>query len=370
MKREGLPILTVLRFPAALSIVFFHYFLALKFPIANYVGLASGVSFFYVLSGFILYYNYEDLRDCGYFWIHRFARIWPVHVVTLGMAFLVLPFDHLLGHAHWPITLPVNLLLLHSWLPFHGSSLSYNGVSWSLSVEAFFYICFPWLLVAMKKYGPTPALVGSFVVGLLLVVLVNHLKPDEPGFGSYNPACRLFEFVLGMATCHLWFKTSPRAERGTRWSAYEAFATIFALGLIFSARPILVLMELSTPLGEWFGGAFTACSFALLIWVFAHQAGAISKALSMPFLVLLGEVSFAMYMCHQMLIRHLLLNHEDDTDFSRTWGIFATYMGLVFVVAFLLFYVVETPARKMIVRAYKKWRTGKDAPAEIHGPRV
>ncbi len=87
-------------------------------------GFSAGVSFFYVLSGFILYYNYVDLTDRGFFWVARFARIWPVHIFTLVLIFCVLPFNWLDGHASWEITLPANILLLHAWLPFQGSGLS------------------------------------------------------------------------------------------------------------------------------------------------------------------------------------------------------------------------------------------------------
>ena len=84
---------------------------------------------------------------------------------------LLLPFTSLLGHAHWPITIPANLLLVQAWGPFHGSALSYNGVAWSLSVEAFFYLTFPWLLAGMKKMGSLPLLAGSFIFGGALVLL-------------------------------------------------------------------------------------------------------------------------------------------------------------------------------------------------------
>src|ERR1700761_6973045 len=139
MRRPAIPVLPTLRFPAAFAIVLFHFLAYTPCPPWIWEGFGAGVSFFYVLSGFILYYNYADLPDRGFFWVARFARIWPVHLFCLALIFCLLPFSWLDGHASWPTTLPANILLLHAWLPYQGSVLSYNGVSWSLSVEAFFY---------------------------------------------------------------------------------------------------------------------------------------------------------------------------------------------------------------------------------------
>ena len=108
-----------------------------------------GVSFFFVLSGFILVYTYAGrnivLRD---FWQTRFARIYPAYLFALlltspfwiiGALKMHVPF-FAFGERHFALTSALVVLLLQSWVP--GAALSWNSVSWSLSVEAFFYAGF------------------------------------------------------------------------------------------------------------------------------------------------------------------------------------------------------------------------------------
>ena len=145
--------LTSLRFFAAAAIVIGHAHssfgsagLAISFP------LDQGVSFFFVLSGFILAYTYPNLREVSsvrHFWIARFARIWPAHLATLLLVTIVAPNMPPVEH-RLSITL-ANILLLQSWLPFRDSILSYNGVAWSISTEFFFYLCFPVLIHNWQK---------------------------------------------------------------------------------------------------------------------------------------------------------------------------------------------------------------------------
>jgi peptidoglycan/LPS O-acetylase OafA/YrhL len=355
--RPDLPVLTTLRFPAAAAILLIHYLPLAGFPLAACEGLASGVSFFYVLSGFILYYNYDTLTDRAFFWTARFARIWPLHFVTLLLALLFLPFDLLLGHAHWPITLPANVLLIHAWLPFHGSALSYNGVSWSLSVEAFFYLCFPWLLVVLKKMGAVPLLAATFITGLLVAVAAVFVFPEEPAIPSFCPLCRVFEFALGMATCHFWLQAPPR-QSTWRWVAVEMAASVLVVLLIFAVRPLVREFGIPNSISDWLATEFSAVVFAGLIWIFAHQAGLMSRALSGPICVRLGEISFAMYMVHQLVLR-CLAGDNPILGVARSPLFFALYLALTLVLSYLLFAWIEGPARHLIINAYKSRRDSR-----------
>jgi peptidoglycan/LPS O-acetylase OafA/YrhL len=350
-----LPALTALRFPAAAAIVALHYLPQADLSPPLVGELATAVSFFYVLSGFILYYSYFDLQDRGAFWTARLARIWPVHFVTFLIIVWLLPFHDLLGHAHWPITLPANLLLIQAWLPFHGSALSYNGVAWSLSVEMFFYLCFPWLLFSMKKSGIGFLLTGSFLLGLGLVKAAALWLPNEPNFGAFNPPSRLFEFILGMSACHLRLKQSRSTGSRKGWSIYEASIVLAALLLVLAIRPILYHLANSSPLTEWFATVVSALGFAGVIWVFAHQAGAISAFISLPFFVRLGEISFALYMCHQIVVRWLD-RPPSEIRILHPELFLISYLLLSMAFSCFLYYFVETPARHFIVGLYKKRR--------------
>jgi peptidoglycan/LPS O-acetylase OafA/YrhL len=148
--REGgmagrLAALTALRFFAAAAIVFHHAAGHWAFPIPTHFFLSQGVTFFFVLSGFILTYRYPRLdgrADIVRFLQARFARIWPAYVaaliIVLCSATAVLSsFD---GNS-LSLHVLANLLMIQSWLPTDGVSL--NGPSWSISTEFAFYLMFP-----------------------------------------------------------------------------------------------------------------------------------------------------------------------------------------------------------------------------------
>ncbi len=353
MRRPDIPVLTTLRFPAAFAIVLFHFLVYTPCPQWIWEGFGSGVAFFYVLSGFILYYNYADLADRGFFWLARFARIWPVHLFCLALTFGLIPFRSLDGHASWPTTLPANILLLHAWLPFQGSVLSFNGVSWSLSVEAFFYLCFPWLLSAMKSRGPAPLLAGSFVLALVVVLFSVIFLPRQAAFvWPFNPATRLFEFVLGMATCRWWMRERAGTPSGAAWTGYELASFAAAVGSVVAVPVLLHALGIASVVASWLGSEFPVAAFAAMIWIFAHQAGAISRALSHRACEWFGEVSFALYMCHQILLRWLdpavMTNAPDAVAF------FLPYVLGAMLVAAAIFHLIETPARRAIVSAWKR----------------
>jgi peptidoglycan/LPS O-acetylase OafA/YrhL len=101
---------------------------------------ATGVSFFFVLSGFVLTWSARSHDTAAGFWRRRIARIYPVHLVTAVAAMLL--GSAILGQPR-PTgqQLAANLLLIHSWWPAWWQTL--NPVSWSLACEAFFYATFP-----------------------------------------------------------------------------------------------------------------------------------------------------------------------------------------------------------------------------------
>ena len=359
MKRKDIPALTSLRFPAAFAIVLFHYLTLTTFPSWRFENLSMGVSFFYILSGFILYYNYSDLENRGLFWIARVARIWPVHLVTCGLILSILPFNYILGHEHWPYTLSLNLLLLQAWVPLKGSVLSFNGVAWSLSVEAFFYFSFPWLLAMLKRFGIWAMFLGSFLLGLVAVSLAQLLLPHQPDFGSYFPVCRLFEFVLGMVTCSFWLEHSSPLPNYRLWSTHEIGSLAIAvLGALLVEPLVKHVLELSR-IANWIMSLLPALCFSMVMWVFAHQAGVLSRLFASKVTVQLGEVSFSLYMCHQIVLRFLTIR----TGIANVqWEVlFTVYLVFSLSLAYLLFYWVETPARHWIVDAYRSHVAAKNS---------
>ena len=221
--RRNIRTLTSLRFFAAAIIVLGHRRGNFGIP-ANWSADFPhylGVSFFFVLSGFILCLSYPTLGTRSAkarYLLARFARIWPLHAFTF-LLFCLMSILTVEGYASWMAqagnvwTAILNILLLQAWVPYPDVALSFNGVSWSISAEAFFYVSFLWLLSLRTARWYVLPLVG-LVPALMLMLLAQAMglpryAPDLTTMSKdmllyINPAARLFEFTVGMAAARLF----------------------------------------------------------------------------------------------------------------------------------------------------------------------
>ncbi|MFH9422931.1 acyltransferase family protein, partial [Streptomyces sp. NPDC017529] len=152
--RPKLPSLTGVRFIAAGLVFFFHASLTF-IPLSPFADedvaegfrwLFSkagwmGVTFFFVLSGFVMTWSAKPGDTVTGFWRRRLLKIFPNHVVTWALA-MVLFAGTVTPVSSW---LP-NLLLVHSWFPDPQIHLSVNQPAWSLCSELLFYLLFPALI--------------------------------------------------------------------------------------------------------------------------------------------------------------------------------------------------------------------------------
>lgn len=285
-----LPALTSLRFIAATAVVLFH----VPYVLPDSVGLsplpegALGVSFFFVLSGFILRHAHapEGFRPLT-FYRRRAARVLPLHHATL-ILWTCLFF------ASWGNSLEdkvnsgiANLLAIHALFSGQLYTLGYNAVSWSISVELVFYALFPLLLVGGRAMGVFAAL--ALTVLLLPGTAVAGLERAFPGFFHFHPLGRLLEFTAGMALHAVW----------RHWQPGEWVATMTQIGAVLL---LLVLVPASAAMPPHLRNLLLLAPFGLLILGFAWD-GPLTRLLSRPLPVLLGEASFALYMTHHMLFR-------------------------------------------------------------------
>src|ERR1700691_5205192 len=143
--------LTGLRTFAAVNIVFFHFSNPIWFgwfaPVVN-AGFAS-VSFFIMLSGFVLAYNYAGRArtgelDKGRFWEARFTRLYPIYLLSLLLSWRVVPAEYAThSHAMFWSGMVLSPLLLQGWIPEIATFL--NTPAWTMSAESAFYVVFPWM---------------------------------------------------------------------------------------------------------------------------------------------------------------------------------------------------------------------------------
>ena len=178
-----------------------------------------------------------------------------------------------------------------------------------------------------------------------------------------NPLVRLFEFVVGMTTALLWGYLAPRA-RLTR-----GFGTIVEMAAI--ATSVAAMWHSTTWANDiyaslpwiqvgghnWLAdGGFVCIPFAALILVMALEQGSISRLLSLSFPILLGEISYALYLLHTSLIRWYVLHAAHFRDVPR-WLTYTIFWAVALVSSYVVWTVIECPTRRFI----------NGFPARLHG---
>lgn len=359
--------LTSVRLFAASGILFFHIWPTF-FDTSAAPGwpLGQSISLFFVLSGFILYYVYPTLEAPGSarrFLVARIARLWPVHMLALGLLLLMVTPRGVHGTV---IDLAANLLLVHAWIPNYPMNTAFNSVSWTLSTEMGFYVLFP-LMVRDFARSWWWKLAGTalLTVGILTSANVLGLQQSKDGgisaisLAYTHPLTRLFEFTLGMTAALFWRRITRKWTPST-WMATAMEMAALALVFAGAYSSLAIANYFNNNVGEIFGQWMyrtgpTCFAFAALLLVLAMRRGLVSKALSWSPLVLLGQVSFAVYMTHQVLQRGLLRYYPAPSE----WGYPPALLLILFVVAtvaisYAIFRWFETPLRYWLVRLYDR----------------
>ncbi len=371
-------VLTSLRFFAAALIVFGHSAGMAGYPPDWPGGVATyqGVTFFFVLSGFILTHVYPDLsgtRARLRFLRARFARLWPAHLATFLLSLAVYYWVRAslqtgLGQA----TAVANLALVQAWVPLMAFYFSFNAVSWSISVEVFFYLNFLWLIGNLRRTWHWKLAVSLAGAGVMMAVWrlagVPVSTPDPMGLDGtgliyIGPLARLFEFVTGMGFA-LAFRAMaasgrvlPGAGGATAIEAVLAAIVLFQLVHAgagwFANGPPAGLFPIELRL--WLERSGAAPLHGLLILVFAFQRGMVSRVLAAKGFVLLGEISYGIYMLHQILIVWMKINPELVALVPPrvAYGLFlaATLGG-----SYLMWRFIERPMRALLMGRRPAWR--------------
>ena len=372
--------LTGSRFVAAYAILILHG-TAFGYALPAWLNLSQAVSYFFVLSGFILGYRYPELPNrhavARFYWA-RFARIWPMHFFCLMLSLTLVPasFWASADALAWSI-LPLQALLVNAWIPIERLVFGFNAPAWTISVEWFFYALYPLLILrwratwAWKLAASALVLVAlSFFArsaGLPAAAAADH--PDQVSSLALlyaNPLPRLFEFVLGMTMALAWhrFHDRIRLSRGIAtaleisllaaigadlyWAGHRAPEWALALGPSFDWRVLT-----STPLGTG------ACLlYAPLILLLATGRGFAAKILARPLPVVLGESSYALYMLQYVLIVPVIRNPQWLEGLRVVVCVTAGFAAII-AAALSLWYFFERPARRWLLeRQPAAWLAG------------
>ncbi|AXE20319.1 acyltransferase [Runella rosea] len=340
MTSSHVPSLTGLRAFAALLVYIHHYN---PFPESSFLYQLAregyvGVTVFFVLSGFLITWNYADklssTADRKRFYLLRFARIVPLYWLLLTGLYVLQWFTKENETASFLVHFS-NFLLLKGLNP----SLVFSGIpqSWSLTVELCFYFLAPWCisLLAGRRWLVLALLYSSFILGLF-VLYKSHLS-----FGSfYTIFGRLFEFGVGIYAA-LWLRknqTPPAFQFKTIMAVGGAIGVVIGYVLavyygqfsVFYTEWLLYNLLLPVVIGFGLEGISTEKTF-------------ISSLLSHPLTQTLGKSSYAFYLIHIGPVAVVLQRYVSNNGLIL--------LILLWIVSYGLYRWVEKPLYLLIIHA-------------------
>lgn len=342
--------LTSLRFIFAMMVFLAHCYVISNFFDAHYFKEGFvGVSFFFVLSGFIIAYNYqkrlsEKKTTKRSFWVARIARIYPLHWLTLFIAIVSGSYALEAGAGDWLRHFFASLTLTNAYIPRDDYFFSFNSPSWSLCCEQLFYICFPFLVPLMKNYRK---LLCVFLLCAVLVIVGMYHTPVESikGFWYVNPVTRLPDFMVGMLLFQLYEYLKTKDISCFRGSVIEFISVAVFLGFYLYAAEIPKVYRYSCY--YWLPVALVLISFSL-------QKGIISRLLSNRFLVIGGEISYSFYLIH-LLVLLPYAEWQKESTCRISWYISIPVLFCVIVLLSLLsYYYFEKPMNKLVKKLLNK----------------
>ena len=349
--------LTSLRFFAALFVVLFHTTWVFFPWIKPHVGFGKlfslgyvSVSFFFLLSGYILAYVYlrpAKAVSVSSFYQARFARIYPLLFLTLILDSPFLIIDKIQAYGlrsgifKSAFVFAGSAALLQAWTP---KLKDINSPSWSLSVEAVFYLSFPFLGAILWKLRGVPLWLVAAVLyfgGQLLVFFASqHMSMD---FVERIPLLHLSTFFLGILLARLQTVIHDRTSRTSDKSPVVDYAL---LAICILCVPAIILWSPASPsMTDCLCDGLLAPIFACLIWIFSNANFAPARFLSAPWMVVLGEASFGLYLFHAPVM-HLF----GYLGLVRYPTLFFVYLITSVGISVFSFYYFETPVRKWIVK--------------------
>jgi peptidoglycan/LPS O-acetylase OafA/YrhL len=351
-----------------------------------------GMPLFFVLSGFVIHYNYSRLFSTMRsrwaifeFLGARFARLYPLFISFFLVGFAV---D---GVLQWYYEHKLNLLLVmthyltltQSWvyITLFGDRLLLDGpfgLSWSLSTEFFFYVTYIVLVLYVARMR---SIAGLLIIAAAMSVLVlatfayaAHHRDAISAFGMqymnanikgsdhtvfwwffyYSPYGRVFEFILGCLTAQIYaiFSQHPVSAREERWGRIVLNASLvflLAFALVYLFRPFGPEVAKYAELLKLNFGCAVGLA-ALVFCVSRYRSSHVAMMLSTPLMVLLGDLSFSIYAVHTYTLRIFERPSMDFRDGVELEAALRIVLGiaLTLILSTATFRLIEVPARAWV----------------------
>lgn len=359
---RNLDALTGIRGIAAWGVVLYHIrgSLAAILPPPVIAVLGKGylaVDLFFILSGFVIWYNYAERIARGgwaetrlFLW-RRFARVWPLHVALLAAFAAFAAVLRATGRdaSGYPLhELPLHIALIQNWGLTR--ELAWNHPAWSISTELAAYLLFPAFALGLRwhRMSGWVLLGGAALLAAALHMLFalgghSQLGQDITGLGLWR--C-LAGFAMGCLACQVWQRWQTAVHAG--WFAGLGAAAIAVGGI-----------ALRLPETAWLPAA---CFCGLLALALGN--GIVTELLASRVLTWLGEISYSTYLAHVYVFILFKLAFVDGS-LQLGWPALVAYIGVLLAVSAGLYRWLEKPAQAWLNARPPRWLARAGAfPAE------
>lgn len=300
-------VIQAIRFLAFLMIFLQH---TTEYHSFKYYSAGLAVSFFIILSGFLNGYKYSNkysnvkIKDIKDFTKKRISKIYGLHIVMLLLSRTFTRIFTMTGKENvmeWIKKLFLNIFLLQSYVDDKFVYFSFNGVSWFLAVIVLTAILtIPFLNIINKildrKNGKKKLLlvtVAILIIDIMYSYIVSRMKVNEEFWLYIFPMARLPEYFIGLVLGISYLDKSEK--NSTSYNCLEII-TIMILACV-------IVLQRKNLIPSWIGwGLLWIIPNILVIAVFSHEKGIISKLLGNKLFIWLGNISMETYIIHQVLI--------------------------------------------------------------------
>jgi peptidoglycan/LPS O-acetylase OafA/YrhL len=266
------------------------------------------VDFFFVLSGFVITHSYSDrmatMEGVATFAVRRFNRLWPLHAIVLlafvlvevakvflaarGASFYVPPFTG----ANSPNTVPLNLVFGQAIGLVN--NLTWNPPSWSIAAEFWTYLIFAATLHFAAMRLSRFALAAEGLLAILLTASVTILVSCSPHGQDASYDLGLFRCLYGFLIGHFVYRLWQICPRDLFDTTFLEIAVLIAAIFYVSAA------------GRSGYSFLAPVVFAVVVLVFAFEAGPVSRLMSNRGNQWLGRISYSIYMWQAFIIFNLV----------------------------------------------------------------
>ena len=359
-RKPAIPALSGVRTLLAISILLFHFtppHVEWLHPVIDNSFIFVGT--FFLISGFILTYNYADRaqtlikRD---FWAARFSRLYPTYLFVLLLSIPLLIGEwHARPHGEFWTGLVVTPLLLQGWSPTLATF--WNTVAWTLSADLLLYLLFPYALRVATSRSPwleRPWRIGVLIAAFWLIGIAPHTyyhfaNPDHLAAPAdrytattwmrglkYTPFAYVCTFLSGMLLGRLHSRvTLTVLQRSTM--ALTAIAAILLFFYLGAPHLPYVIVH----------GALLLPFFCLLVLGLSGPSPVASIFALRP-LVIIGEATYALYLLHFNLFQMIHFYRLPERLHLLALDPWISYIAII-VFALLTVRYVERPLHRRLL---------------------